>query len=162
MFHRRRYWFGGAGASPRSGSRERHRVTYRIFGLPWSRSRVRDGSASGRGTPPSGGSGGAGGRPGPGPPPSSPREGPGKDSELWHDQAGTMMNAAMSISHARATATWFGATSATNRTENGSKRQPSNTRAQKCDRRPMASPATTQTVTSASSTATNRTIIPQP
>ena len=69
------------------------------------------------------------------------------------------MNVAIGISHARVTAACCGATSATNRTEDGSKRQPSNTRAQKCDRRPMASQDTTQTATKASSTATNRTII---
>jgi hypothetical protein len=105
MLRRRRYWFRGAGAGPRSGSRERHRVTDRIFGLPWSRSRVRDGSASERGMPPSGGSEEPFGRSGPDPPPSSPSEGPGRRSRPSADKTGTTINAAMSISHARPTKT---------------------------------------------------------
>lgn len=104
LLRRRRYWFGGAGAGRRRGSRERHRVTDRIFGLPWSRSRVRDGSASGRGMPPPGGSGDAFGRSGPDPPPSSASDGPGRRSGPWYDKIGTTTNAAISISHARPTA----------------------------------------------------------
>lgn len=105
LLRRRRYWFGGAGAGRRSGSRERHRVTDRSFGLPWSRSRVPDGSASGRGMPPLGGSGDAFGRSGPDPPPSSPSDGPRRRSWPWYDKTGTTMNAAISISHARPMAT---------------------------------------------------------
>lgn len=154
-----RYWFGGAGTGSRLGSRERHRFTERIFGLLWSRSRVRDGSASGKGMPPCGGSGEAGGRSGPDPPLPSSSEGPGRESRPWHDKTGTTMNAAIRISHASATATRDGATNATISTKHGQERQPSDTRAQKFGRRPMVSPATTQTVIKASSTATSRTTI---
>jgi len=112
---------GGAGAGLRSGSWERHRPTYRILGPPWSRSRAGDGSASGRGTPPSGGSEGRVADPGRTLRRRPHQKDPKGDSPPWHEKAGTTMNAAISISTPNAMVI-CGATSATNTIEDGHNR----------------------------------------
>ena len=139
----------------RSGSRERDLFTSPIFGRLWSRTRIRDASASGRGTPPRGSSGEPGGRSGPDhsrPRPSS--EGPGGGPNVWHDQAGTTINPAIRMS-----TTAGGTTSATASPNAGTERQPIDTRAQKCGRRPIAQPACTDSMTNANSAATNKRMI---
>ncbi len=64
----------------------------------------------------------------------------------------------MRVPHASGIANCSGAKSTTNRTKAGTDRQRTNTRAQKCDRRRVAKPATTQTVTKLTSKAKNTTM----
>ena len=58
------YRCGRPGTGSRLGSRSRHRFRWGILGLLWSRTRTRDGSASGSGRPPRGGTGRSDGRSG--------------------------------------------------------------------------------------------------
>jgi hypothetical protein len=119
---------------------------------------MRDGSASGRGTPPCGGSGEAGGRPGPAPPPPpSSSEGPGEESGLRHNETGTASSAANTTTVASARAacsdSTFSRLAATISTSKaGNERQTRNIRSQKCDRLSSSQPAERQAATKPSST----------